>query len=149
MPHKRVANCLLLLILLPTLYCTSTEDRLWPFAPFDMYSKTLTTVCSQYYLEGEASDGRRIPLTSGRYLHPFGNRPLIFKIFPPLLKRPAELDRRLLLLARHYEERRLRGEHRGPALIAMRLYRVSWVLQDGALNLELPEDEMLLREVRW
>lgn len=147
--HKAVANFLILLIAIPTLYCTVTEAKMWPFAPFDMYSQTLTPECSQYYLEGEARDGRRISLTSGGYLHPFSNRALIFKIFPPLLRRPAQLDERLRLLARHYEERRQRGQHRGPQLTAMRLYRVTWRLAPNAANLDFPEEESLLREVRW
>lgn len=151
MRHKLVANGLILLVSIPTLYCTLTEQHLWPFAPFDMYSTTLTPRCSQYYLEGESNKGRRLSLTSGGYLHPFSNRALIFKVFPPLLKpdKQDELDTRLRLLGQHYEERRQRRQHTGPPLVAIRLYRVGWTLQPAAINLTSPEYTSVLREVRW
>lgn len=148
MRHKIVANSLIFLLAVPTLYCSVREIRIWPFAPFDMYSLTLTPLVTQYYLEGEAPDGRHLSLSSGTYLHPFGNRELIFKIFPPLLGRgsEAELENRIRLLARHYEERRIRGEHKGPPLVAIRLFRVTWEVEEDAINLKEPR-KVLLRRV--
>ena len=153
MGGKRLAHSVMLMIAVLSLYSAVTEKYLWPFAPYDMYSTTGTRTCSQYYLEGETVAGRRISLSSGYYLHPFGNRELVFKIFPPLLgdgdDKRARLDQRLRDLARHYEERRQSGKHKGPPLVAIRLYRVTWKLAPGAVNLRRPERKTLLREIRW
>ena len=45
-----------------------------------------------------------------------------------------------------YERRRLAGQHDGPELEGMRIYRVVWVLQAGLENRELPDSTQLLTE---
>ena len=139
----------MMLVFLASLYCSITEERIWPFAPYDMYSTTGTAYCSQYYLEAESLSGRRFSLSGGTYLHPFGNRELVFKIFPPLLDDPARLDERLRLLARHYTDRMRQKKHSGPSLAAVRLYRLTWRPMSRAQNLRSPDKMTLLREIRW
>lgn len=145
--HKRLANLLIGSIFAAALYFTLRGEAVWPFAPYDMYSSTSRPYITQYYLEGESVGGRRFPLTTG-YLYPFNNRELLFKIFPPLLGRPEQLDQRLQLFKRHYEERRRAGKHRGPELRTIRLYRITWALEEGARNLHHPDRKTLLRELQ-
>jgi hypothetical protein len=144
---RTVPNLVIGLILGASAFFTLTEKLFWPFAPYDMYSTSNRELHTQYYLEGESPSGRRFSLSSGRYLHPFNNRELVFKIFPPLLAERAKLHQKMLLFQRHYTERRRRNLHNGPALQRVRLYRVSWKLDENAANLLRPTRKTLLHEV--
>lgn len=147
MVSRALPNAIILLVLGASLFFTVTEKLFWPFAPYDMYSTSNRELHTQYYLEGESPAGRRFSLSSGRYLYPFNNRELIFKIFPPLVGNPQLLDRKLFQFKRLYTERRLRRKHSGPALRRVRLYRISWKLDENASNLLGPVRRTLLREV--
>ena len=120
----------------------------WPFSPYPMYSYVMGERVSVYRLMGVEDDGGEFPLLNSRYL-----RPLNWLGMAGALSRlDRKPDRERLLgealgdcLAR-YERRRVAGEHDGPPLRAIRLYRLSWTMNPSASNRDRPDRRELLFE---
>lgn len=115
-----------MLVFLASLYCSITEERIWPFAP------TRWTLTHRHRLLLPVLPGGRksqrttiFPLSVAPISTP-SNRELVFKIFPPLLDDPARLDERLRLHWLDYNDWMRQKKHSGPSLAAVRLYRLTW-----------------------
>jgi GT2 family glycosyltransferase len=139
---------LLAVILGGSLFDIIGDTEHWPFSNYPMYSGTekshsLTT----FRLFGVTQDGSEISLHNDiRYLQPFDNSRL-----PQAFERVAEkhqLKEAVLDCFLRYEALRRAGRHSGPQLQAMRLYRVYWVLDPWARNVDHPDHKDLFVEVR-
>jgi len=103
----------------------------WPFSQYQMYSLLPGTTLSPRRVFGiEAASGREIPLWGGDFLRPFDHSRMWFSW--DRLDASPERERLLSIALRdclqRYEARRARGEHEGPRLSGLRLYRVSYEL---------------------
>lgn len=120
----------------------------WPFSQYPMYSGTVESrTFSSFRLFGVTENGSEIYLHDDmRFLQPFDNSRL-----PQAFERVAEnnqLKEAVVDCFRRYEALRRAGRHNGPRLQAMRLYRVYWVLDPWARNIDHPDHKDLFVEVR-
>ena len=134
------------------LLAIATDTERWPFSPYPMYSWLRPASYSMPVLVG-VTDGepeREFPLFAKAYLHPFNTGRLRDSFSLQLRRnvaRPEGPRQTLLDCLRRYERRRRAGLHDGPALRAMRLYRLTWALLPWASNFERPEGKVFLLEV--
>jgi hypothetical protein len=122
----------------------------WPFSHYPMYSSverdwTKTT----WRAYGVVNDGRdELPLIYDETIAPFDRARLASALFKlSLFKDRGRLRQALLDCLRRYEERRERGDHQGPALDGIRVYRVTWKLEPWARNADTPDHMDLIAEV--
>jgi glycosyltransferase involved in cell wall biosynthesis len=120
----------------------------WPFSNYPMYSGVENSFSlTMFRLFGVTQDGSEISLHNDiRYLQPFDNSRL-----PQAFEYVAEkhqLREAVLDCFLRYEALRRAGRHNGPQLEAMRLYRVYWVLDPLARNVDHPDHKDLFVEVR-
>jgi len=119
----------------------------WPFSQYAMYSQTEKfRSYTRLRLFGVTQEGAEIPLYDIRYLQPFDNSRLAAAL--ELVAQKHQLKEAVLDCLLRYEALRRAGRHNGPALQAMRLYRVSWVLDPWATNIDHPDRKDLLVEVQ-
>lgn len=120
----------------------------WPFSQYPMFSEVQAAqTFSMLRLYGipQQSPQAEVPLDSNLYLQPFDNSRL-----PPALEHAARenrLDEAMENCLTRYEALRREGRHDGPALVGMRLYRLTWTLQSSADNVDRPDRKELLAEV--
>lgn len=145
-----------------TFFDIITQREHWPFSPYPMYSSIeLDTTTTKYYVygvpvagaendaTGNDTAGTEISLQSFVYTAPLST----IRLGAGLSKLQWRQNRDKLwqrtlenVLAR-YERRRLAGQHDGPPLRAIRLYREEWTLDPLAGNLDRPDSRELLIEV--
>ena len=148
----RLANAVIVATLLGSLAAAVGFVELWPFSPYGMYS----TIEDGEWVERFAVYGvggdppREIELSSLAFLAPLDPGRLRSGLVRLSLQADPEPRYRAVLadLLRRYERRRRAGEHSGPAVHSMRLYRVAWERTDASLsNLDRPDVRELLAVV--
>jgi len=119
----------------------------WPFSQYRMYSETpiRSPLVARLLFGVTAEDPpREIPL-QGVYIRPFDSARMAIS-WNRLDQAP---DRERLLTAaladclRRYELRRARGAHAGPRLGAVRLYRLTWDVDDRASTRDSPAKDLI------
>jgi hypothetical protein len=150
MPRRRLllVYALMAIILGGSLADLIRDTEHWPFSQYPMYSGAVQAHSFNVLrLFGVTEDGSEISLHDDmRYLQPFDNSRL-----PQAFERAAEQDQlkdAVLDCFLRYEALRRAGRHSGPRLRAMRLYRVYWVLDPWARNIDNPDRKDLFVEVR-
>src|SRR5262249_46660523 len=120
----------------------------WPFSQYPMYSQTEKShSLTAFRLFGVTQDGSEISLHDDmRYLQPFDNSRLPEAL--ELVSESHQLKEAVLDCFLRYEALRRAGRHSGPQLKALRLYRVYWVLDPWARNVDHPNRKDLFVEVR-
>lgn len=123
----------------------------WPFSQYGMYSETATSnSLDTLRLFGVPRDGSaEVPLYEYRYIRPFDNSRMHWALESIVESgrvsggaRDAVAD-----CLRRYEDLRKSGRHDGPALRAMRLYRLHWTLDPELRNVDTPDRRELIAEV--
>lgn len=138
-----LVHYLLGFIVLGSVLSFATGLEIWPFTPYRMYATVRTehTVGTIRLYGVIARSETEFSLWDTRYTAPAGavidQYSADLTAAGPALQ--AALDR--------YEELRLAGQHDGPPLRGMRLYRVGWDLQADTANVEQPDRRELLAEV--
>ena len=132
----------------------ATQREIWPFSPFRMYSRQLTEArVSAIWMYGVVADSvdSEVPLSS-TYFSPLTNldvRSHIRRVGTTIEQAPAgdpaPLHARLRALYDRYESGR-GHQHDGPALRAIRLYKVHWTL-DPSIRKAEPDRRDLIIEV--
>jgi hypothetical protein len=123
------------------------DSEHWPFSQYPMYSETLTSRSFTWFrLLGVMQGGTEIQLHDNRYLQPFDNSRLEDALQHAFDKH--QLKEAVLDCFVRYEALRRAGRHNGPQLQAMRLYRLYWVLDPWARNIDHPDRMDFLVEVR-
>jgi hypothetical protein len=143
-PRRRLlANAVILAILGGQAAAIVTGRELWPFSPYAMYSNLRRgPTISRLWVVGVSEGGAETPL-HGAMLHPFR----FSQLEAGLGRLDGEVRREGLSdLLRRYEVRRLAGRHAGPALEALRLYRMTFDAAADGDRRPLARD--LLAEVR-
>jgi len=122
----------------------------WPFSNYPMYSyPAVGNQLSEYRLYGVTRQGQEVSLEKYVYTQPFDNARVNFG-FENLQKYAGSEATRsgLADCLRRYEAARVLGQHGGPALEEIRLYKVSWTLDPWARNVEHPDSKQLVSAVR-
>jgi hypothetical protein len=120
----------------------------WPFSQYPMFSQiqqAKTYSMLRLYGVLQHSPLVEMPLDDNLYLQPFDNSRL-----PPALRHALaenRLDEGVTDCLTRYEALRRAKLHKGPPLVAMRLYRLTWTLDSTASNVDRPDAKELLTEV--
>jgi hypothetical protein len=149
-----LVHAVIVVIVVGSFYDIVTGREHWPFSPYAMYSRikrkeTVTTL----RLYGVTEDGpAEMPLSADAYIQPFRRARLAGALSRMNGSREPTRRRRLTAALRdcleRYEALRRARRHDGPALQAIRLYRVHWKLDPWARNEARPDQRDLIFEVR-
>jgi hypothetical protein len=144
-----VANCVVLALVGTQVVDIGLQREDWPFSNYPMYSGEQTDQLRWIRLYGVAQ-GREFPLTPERQLRPFDSVGVHHSLGQLLAREDhaASTRRALQNLQELYERGRRAGEHDGPRIQALRLYRVIWRIEPGLTNRSRPEERELLYELR-
>ena len=148
MTKRRVllVNGVLALLIGVHVYENAVDGEHWPFCSYPMYSEleekdSVTT----FRVVGVRHDGSETLIHRNEFIHPFDqsrlNEGLQIAHFEESSGELALND-----VLQRYERRRLDGEHDGPALQRVRLYRITHRLEPWAGNLHAPNARELLAE---
>jgi hypothetical protein len=154
MPRYRVLLVQFLIVFIVGLsgYAIARPVELWPFSPYPMYAgiargTSLTYLRLYGVLDGQ--DAGEIPLVDLDYIYPFDDGKLNDMIHILLrAKEPGRIESVLEDLSNRYEQRRQDGEHGGPRLKGMKVYRLRWSIDPWAANQDRPEVKELIAEVQ-
>jgi hypothetical protein len=128
-----------------------TQREHWPFSPYQMWSMASTSWdLTHYELRGVTDEPqpREIYLYEAQYLYPLPSRFMnlhLIEAAKEARKGKTSLQESVTknTLA-HYERRRQAGQHSGPPLKAIRLYRFDWTMNRDATNASQPDRKTLL-----
>ncbi len=147
--RKALLSFVFLAFIAGSAYDLAMDQEHWPFSQYPMFSVAWhASTFSWLRLYGVADDGREFPLESNRYILPFDQSRLP-KAFRQMLERPDGVARAragLVDCLVRYRELRLQGEHDGPPLSALRLYKVEWRIDPAAANVDHPDRRELVAE---
>jgi hypothetical protein len=122
----------------------------WPWSNFPMYSRVedVAPTFEDYRLYGVVADDAHSEIslsTDIRYLQPFDPSRLAEALVK--LAGDPRIDEGLLDCLNRYESLRKSGAHKGPPLVALRLYRVRFTLDPWGRNTDQPDQKTLIRQV--
>jgi len=144
--RRALANLVIAAILAGSGAAIVTGRELWPFSPYPMFSALRRgPTVEDVWLYGVLPGGDETPLSDRSAFHPF--RLAQLKVALERLAPPARQEALADMLAR-YEQRRRSGWHAGPELAGLRVYRLTFELDDRAANRERPLARELLAEAR-
>jgi hypothetical protein len=151
-PLQRIAAYLALLAFgAPSVIIALAGGEIWPFLDYRMYAEAkLTPEVDWLELVGRTEDGRIFPLDDEQYIVPFAYSELLRALDALDVSgeiNPSPARRALIGLLVAYETQRHAGEHDGPPLSALEVYRVGWLAQPGANNYANPAWRTLLQSV--
>ncbi len=142
-----VSGFILLVVGLQLLDVVVGGER-WPFAPYAMYASEQGSEISWYRVYGVTGKGE-FPLDQDQYHSPIGGPQLSFAFATRPMHQWVVLPparTMLAVVARLYEHARVAGEHQGPRLAGLRLYRDTWHLDPTLANKSTPEQHRLIEE---
>jgi hypothetical protein len=143
-----VANCVVFALVGVQVADIALQREDWPFSNYPMYAGEQTAELRWMRLYGVAQ-AEEVRLVPDQYLRPFDD--LRMHNWLGVLARgghDTETRRALQDLYRLYEAGRRAGEHHGPPVQALRLYRERWRIEPGLANKAAPEERELIYELR-
>ena len=153
MPRRRAAlvHAIMVVIVGISACAIARPVELWPFSPYSMYAGVSRgRSVRDIRLFGLTAESLEIPLNRTEFTHPWDPGRLRDAVI--ILEREnsqgqiADVLRNILA---QYEERRRTGDHAGPELSGLRLYRMTWTLDPWASNRDRPDEKELIAEVQW
>jgi hypothetical protein len=138
-----------------SLFDIITQREHWPFSPYSMFSSVRRDYSLSWLkLFGltDIDSSREIPLTDPQYIQPLSDlniqMALSMKRKPDNVSYEQYLEEALHHILTRYELLRIAGEHGGPELQGIRLYRYQWKLDPLTHGVERPDLRELILEVR-
>ena len=149
--RRRLANVVIGAVLLGQAVDIAFDRDDWPFSSYGMYASVARSKgVTAYRLVGlSLDDGQEVALQDNAYLHPFDQSRLpsaIEDLWSGASTRDL-VETALGDVLFRYESRRQSGEHDGPILGRLRLYRDFHELDPWARNRNVPNQRELLAEV--
>ena len=136
---------------LPSVLVALVGGEAWPFLDYRMYADSKPKPEVDWLeLVGRTLDGTVLRLDKEAYIVPFAYSELLRSLYS--LDVLGELDptparRALTGLLDAYETQRRLGEHNGPPLDRIKVYRVRWTALPGAANFDEPDSRTPLQSV--
>ena len=135
----------------PSIIIALAGGEAWPFLDYRMYAEAkLTPEVDWLDLLGRTKDGRPFVLDDEQYIVPFAYSELLRALYSLDVSGQGDASparRALIGLLVAYEMQRRAGEHDGPPLRALEVYRVGWMARPGANNYATPAWRTLLQSV--
>jgi hypothetical protein len=148
--RRWIVNAFLGFLIAGSLYDIVFDQEHWPFSQYPMFSGIWRqTSFTWYRLVGVRDDGVEVTLDRNSYVRPFDQSRLHLGLVR-LASAPDAANRLRKAVEnclQRYERQRVRGEHSGPPLHAMRLYLFEWRLDAAAQNVDAPDGRQLITEV--
>ena len=122
----------------------------WPFSNYPMYAGRQGDRIAWLRVYGVTPSGE-VALIPERHLRPLDTARLNYAFSREILARedqPAAAERALRSLHALYERSRHAGEHDGPVVHGLRLYREGWRILPSLANRSTPDERRLLHELR-
>lgn len=119
----------------PSVLIALRGGEVWPFLDYRMYAEAkFTPEVDWLALVGRTDNGGSFPLDDEAYIVPFARSELLQALYA--LDLFGETDavparRALQGLLASYDQSRLAGEHHGPRLVSLEVYRVRWYTRPG------------------
>ena len=136
---------------LPSVLVALAGGEVWPFLDYRMYADSKPTPEVDWLeLTGRTPDGVVLRLDDEAYIVPFAYSELLRSLYALGIldeSNPTPIRRALAGLLDAYETQRRFGEHAGPPLDRIEVYRVRWTAQPGAANYDNPDSRILLQSV--
>ena len=136
---------------LPSVWVALAGGEAWPFLDYRMYADSKPTAEVDWLeLVGHTPDGVALRLDNEAYIVPFAYSELLRSLYAldvPGESDPAPARRAMVGLLDAYETQRRLGEHDGPPLGRIEVYRVRWTAQPSAANYDSPDSRTLLQTV--
>lgn len=113
---------------MPSVLIAFIGGEVWPWLDYRMYAETkLTPAVDWLALIGKTDNDAPFPLDDERYITPFAPSELLRALYTLDVLGETETARRALQsLLTAYEQDRLAGEHNGPRLVSLEVYRIRW-----------------------
>ena len=153
MPGRRrlAAYVAMLLFGLPSVVIAVAGGEVWPFLDYRMYADSKPAADVDWLeLVGRRADGTVLRLDDEAFIVPFTYSELLRSLYSlDVLGQldPSPARRALAGLLHAYETRRRLGEHEGPHLERLEVYRLRWVPKPGAANFNEPASRTLVQSV--
>ena len=136
---------------LPSVLVALVGGEAWPFLDYRMYVDSKPTPEVDWLeLVGRTPDGNAVRLDDEGYIVPFAYSELLRSLYSLDVLgevEPTPARRALAGLLDAYEAQRRLGEHDGPPLHRIEVYRVRWTALPGAANFDSPDSRTLLQSV--
>lgn len=136
---------------LPSVLVALVGGEAWPFLDYRMYADSKpTSEVDWLELVGRGPDGTVLRLDNEAYIVPFAYSELLRSLYSLGVlgeADPTPARRALAGLLDAYETQRRLGEHDGPPLDRIEVYRVRWTARPGAANFNTPDSRTLLHAV--
>ena len=149
--QRLVAYIAMLVFGLPSVLIAVVGGEVWPFLDYRMYAESKPTPEVDWLeLVGRTPDGTAARLDNEAYIVPFTYSELLRSLYTlDVLGEvdPAPARRALAGLLEAYETQRQLGEHDGPLVDRIEVYRVRWTAQPSAANFDSPDSRTLLLSV--
>lgn len=125
------------------------DTEYWPYSPYPMFSsvvprKDFKFTTLRVYAVTQQDPLVEFPLDDNAYIEPFDNASLVEALRIALNEK--KLTPVLKDLFERYQVLRLAKIHNGPPIEGLRLYRVTWYLNDQASNEKTPFEKVSLGE---
>ncbi|MGZ3650462.1 MAG: hypothetical protein ACXVB9_03045 [Bdellovibrionota bacterium] len=147
MQNRTAVRTFILIFLFMVTSTSVLQRRFWPFCPLDMYSNVFGNI-EMYELEGVLGDGREVFLSGNTYFKAYRQLLLNKILLVAAITSPEMLKWRLQGLKSFYDRQKQAGLHDGPAISALRVYRLRWVPEVYGRNIATPESRTLLMEAK-
>ena len=149
-PRQVIAASLVVLVLAGFQLANIVFQREdWPFSSYPMYAGRQGDRIAWLRVYG-VTPSVELPLVPEHHLRPFDAARLNYSLARGVLGRddhPAITERAMKSLYRLYETGRRAGDHEGPPVQALRLYREGWQILPSLANKPAPEERRLLFEL--
>lgn len=124
----------LLIIVVPHLYCIICADERWPYSHYPMYAQIQSETCSFQAITGLSEDGVVVDLTETRFWGvSWGTMRGGIRSYVRRHKSSATgPDSLAVAVLNQYERRRSLGLHQGPRIVRVRIETKEWNLDSRA-----------------
>jgi hypothetical protein len=152
--RRNFVTRLTVLFVVAQLLAIAAKIEQWPLSYYPMFSKRQASELRWNVFYGVTAGGEELKLQDSTYWSPFSAVKLSYALArarvrdekqsregtakPPAL--PLAVEQALGI----YERRRASAKHKGPPLVGLRLYEVTWRVDPALKNLDQPEQRKLL-----
>ena len=149
--QRLAAYAAMLVFGVPSVVIAVVGGEAWPFLDYRMYADSKPTAEVDWLeLVGRTPEGTALRLDNEAFIVPFSYSELLRSLYSlDVLSEvdPAPARRALTGLLAAYETQRRLGEHNGPPLGRVEVYRLRWAGQPAAANFNNPASRTLLQSV--
>jgi hypothetical protein len=138
--RRFVANALIAFVVSGSLACVVLDVEAWPFSNYPMYSDLSHGEFGSVRMYGRTARGE-VGLSKYSHWFPLGALRVARAVKNIENTEGADVLQTSVMkhLWEHYEGGRLAGRHDGPGISALLAYELTWRIESGAANRDVPD----------